>query len=162
MTDADLSLVKIDSNGSTFIVYGPFEYQYGRLQYGWVVKEPDGKFKAISVPLGKDEKKITVAVSRKRYRVLDALKEWAENHITAEALDKEFMPETADGTPIRFKRRIKDRIVAQYLTKARGWVQTTWGEDGVCDFFRNPSKKDELSVKIDKGLRLVRRDQLPI
>lgn len=157
MPKAKASEIKLETvkGEARSVVYGPYDVDYGRQQYGSV--EKDGRE---FVSKGTDGREIG-RHGRKSEAVM-AVVEWAEENLTSDSVLRDFEPVTAGGKPLTFKRRVishrKTSIVAAYRDEGR-WVQTSWGDDGICDICRHP--ETEKDKRRDEAMRLVPREPVP-
>jgi hypothetical protein len=135
------------------VVYGPYEMDYGRQNYGLIVK--DG---SVFVSQGTDGREL--GRHRRKSEAVIAIVEWAEENLTKESVERDFEPRTAGGIPLRFQRRVislgRTSVVASYLDgERRQWASTSWDGDGVCSICKHDDTEEGLSREM--AMRLVSR-----
>ena len=97
-----------EADKNTTVVYGPYEPDYGRQLYGWLVKMSAGKFGAIATNSG------VLGTFRTKTLAIDAVTSWAKLTLTPASLDEEFENVTAGGKRIEFKRRFSQQRPIRY------------------------------------------------
>ena len=128
------------------VVEGPYENDYGRQWYGRVERQANGHFKALGSGLHTGMTDLGLHVRCKQ--AVEAILAYANERLTAAALQREFHNVTAGGVPVRFLRRAAGSIVC-VMQKST----SSWGEDGYPQSIVMSAEK----YANRESLRLVRR-----
>lgn len=158
---AAMQMAPRSRDGCQTLVHGPQQKGYGRPVWGKVIRVQFDRYDAFAHGSpGAGRHDVRLGSFPSEAQAIQEVEAWARRTLTAEALAATFETMTAGGVAVTFLRRGRDGITG-IVEHAGQLLQTTWGEDGLCNLFRCPATAEEHVLQ--RRFRLVwrQRDAAP-